>query len=215
VTLQNLDTNGIGRYDNPHNTVGLSFSQLLNQGLESVSAGISAGSKPGLVPIIPTRVFADGTGTGFSIDEVGVVSFSLANVIQIDGCFTSARTILVKATYTTTGNAVVTARLRRNLNQEISSTYTSGSSSASSSWQLQGAPGAGGRSLLSMELASPGRQTFTQADSSLTWRSTATGALVSSRVGLWSTEPNAYNGLQIFCSPGFMSGEIEFWAYNR
>jgi hypothetical protein len=40
MTLGNLDANGIGRYDNPHNTVGLSFAGLLNQGLAAVSAGL-------------------------------------------------------------------------------------------------------------------------------------------------------------------------------
>jgi hypothetical protein len=41
MTLGNLDANGIGRYDNPHNTIGLSFAGLLNQGLNSVSGALT------------------------------------------------------------------------------------------------------------------------------------------------------------------------------
>lgn len=35
--LGNLDANGIGRYDDPHNTVGLSLAALLNKALKTVS----------------------------------------------------------------------------------------------------------------------------------------------------------------------------------
>jgi hypothetical protein len=41
MTLGNLDANGIGRYDNPHNTVGLSFAGLLNLALSSVSQALT------------------------------------------------------------------------------------------------------------------------------------------------------------------------------
>lgn len=39
--LGNLDANGVGRYDDPHNTVGLSFAQLLNLALKSVSDALT------------------------------------------------------------------------------------------------------------------------------------------------------------------------------
>ena len=41
MSLGNLDANGLGRYDNPHNTTGLSFAGLLNLGLAAVSGVIT------------------------------------------------------------------------------------------------------------------------------------------------------------------------------
>lgn len=41
--LGNLDANFIGRFDDPHNTIGLSFAALLNLALESVSDAASLG----------------------------------------------------------------------------------------------------------------------------------------------------------------------------
>lgn len=91
MTLNNLDGNGIGRYDNPHNTVGLSFAGLLNAGLTSVSNGVRNllnidAAQTGLRVVVPTSV----AGAGVTLNSTtGVVTFVNASSVTLNGVFSA------------------------------------------------------------------------------------------------------------------------------
>lgn len=91
MTLTNLDANGIGRYDNPHNTVGLSFAGLLNAGLTSVSNGVRNllnvdAAQTGLRVVVPTSV----AGAGVTLNSTtGVITFVNATSVTLNGVFSA------------------------------------------------------------------------------------------------------------------------------
>lgn len=195
---------------------------LLAQAVDdTLTAELGGLLSSGLVPVVPTVA-----GSGVSVDAAGLVTFTAASAVNVNGCFTSAyENYLVQfrvPTRSTGGQVQLRLRLSGTDNtaseydyQRLVASSTTAASTTASAGNIWDSIAGGNRAtqrgqftFLAPALAVP---TFVDANVS---DSDATSNF--GRVGYsgWHRASTAFDGFSLISSTGTMTGTLKVYGYN-
>lgn len=189
------------------------------------NGGTGATTGAGLIPVIPTSV-AVGSGSA-SVDAGGLVTFSGATSVSVNGCFTSAylNYIILFNETAATAYADGNLRLRASGTDASNAYYRNGilndatsvmgfNSSNDSNWgnALTTHPATVGHAHSRIEIRDPQRaKPTTYQNTSHAWSGTGSRFLTS---GGFHTTPSSYDGFTIYLSSGNFGGTFKIYGYN-
>lgn len=157
------------------------------------------------VVVLPSSV----GGTSVAASSAGLVTFSTASSINLNGVFSSefAR-YQVQWRILTSANAALSGRLRLSGSDVATSAYQVGASGLVSSWALSAAPGGASWLYGELILDGPAVPSPTTAQVASSVRNNASGNITDVRAGGYESTSTAFDGLSLILSTGTGSGSV-------